>query len=297
MSHPFDDHQRHLTRRTFLGDATRGIGTHRARLAPLPRRWPTPRAPPRRATAGSPALPHFAPKAKRVLCLFQSGGLSHVDLFDDKPALHEHAGQEIPPSVKGNQRLTGMTSGQAAYPVVPPLRAGKRCGQHGTWISDLLPHIQGIADDICIVKIAAHRGDQPRPGHHLHEHRQPAARLRQHGRLGQLRPRQREREPARVHRHGLAGHGQEPRPADLLAPLGQRLPALVAPGRRPAPRRQPGALPRQPARRRPRPAPRAARRPRAAQRPPRPASSAIPKRSRASTPTKWPSACRRRCRS
>ena len=94
----------------------------------------------------------FAPKAKRVLCLFQSGGLSHVDLFDDKPMLHEHAGKELPPSIKGTQRLTGMTSGQSAYPVVPPLKSGKRCGKHGTWISDLLPHIQTLADDICIVK-------------------------------------------------------------------------------------------------------------------------------------------------
>lgn len=101
---------------------------------------------------GLPGLPHFAPKAKRVVCLFQSGGLSHVDLFDDKPMLHEYAGKEIPASVKGTQRLTGMTSGQSTYPIVPPLKPGKRCGQHGTWISDLLPRIQTLADDICIVK-------------------------------------------------------------------------------------------------------------------------------------------------
>src|SRR5271167_2232355 len=78
--------------------------------------------------------------------------MSHVDLFDNHTALYEQAGKELPPSVKGTQRLTGMTSGQSAYPVVPPLKEGKRCGRHGTWISDLLPHIQGIADDICLVK-------------------------------------------------------------------------------------------------------------------------------------------------
>ncbi len=105
-----------------------------------------------KTVGGLPGLPHFAPKAKRVVCLFQSGGLSHVDLFDDKPMLHEHAGKEIPASVKGTQRLTGMTSGQSTYPIVPPLKPGKRCGQHGTWISDLLPGIQTLADDICIVK-------------------------------------------------------------------------------------------------------------------------------------------------
>ena len=81
---------------------------------------------------GLPGLPHFAPKAKRVICLFQSGGLSHVDLFDDKPALHEFAGKDLPPSIKGTQRLTGMTSGQKDYPVRPPLMNGKACGKHGT---------------------------------------------------------------------------------------------------------------------------------------------------------------------
>lgn len=97
-------------------------------------------------------LPHFAPKAKRVICLFQSGGLSHVDLFDDKPALHEFAGKEIPPSVKGEQRLTGMTSGQSSYPVVPPIQSGRRCGASGVWISDLLPNLQRVAGDLAIIK-------------------------------------------------------------------------------------------------------------------------------------------------
>ena len=99
-----------------------------------------------------PGLPHFAPKAKRILCLFQSGGLSHVDLFDHKPTLTKHHGEEIPPSIKGTQRLTGMTSRQAKYPVVAPLKEGRPCGHHGTWISDLLPYTQQIADELCLVK-------------------------------------------------------------------------------------------------------------------------------------------------
>jgi uncharacterized protein (DUF1501 family) len=78
--------------------------------------------------------------------------MSHVDLFDDKPTLHAFAGKEIPPSIKGTQRLTGMTAGQSAYPVVPPLKPGKKCGQSGMWISDLLPHIQELADDISLIK-------------------------------------------------------------------------------------------------------------------------------------------------
>src|SRR5829696_3522397 len=151
MSDPLLDYRRHLTRRSFLGDATRGIGSVALGSLLFPE---AAKAAPAAAThrGGLAALPHFAPRAKRVLCLFQSEGVSHVDLFDDHPALHRYAGEEIPPSVKGTQRLTGMTSGQDAYPVVPPLWGGRRCGQHGTWISDLLPHMQGIADDICLIK-------------------------------------------------------------------------------------------------------------------------------------------------
>lgn len=142
-------YQQQLLRRTFLGDATRGLGGIALGSLLFPDSLHASK--PERI-GGLSGLPHFAPKAKRVVCLFQSGGISHVDLFDDKPMLHKHAGQEIPPSIKGTQRLTGMTSGQSAYPVVPPLKPGKRCGKNGTWISDLLPNIQGIADDICIIK-------------------------------------------------------------------------------------------------------------------------------------------------
>ena len=147
MAESVFDHYRLATRRTFLTQAAGGIGS--VALGSLMAQDLFGKS---AAAASVASLPHFAPRAKRVVCLFQSGGLSHVDLFDDKPALHAHAGEEIPPSVKGSQRLTGMTSGQSAYPVVPPLRGGKFCGQHGTWISDLLPHMQTIADDICIVK-------------------------------------------------------------------------------------------------------------------------------------------------
>ena len=87
-----------------------------------------------------------------MLCLFQSGGLSHVDLFNDHPALHEHAGKEIPPSVKGNQRLTGHDVAPGVLSRGAAATGRQALRRHGTWISDLLPHMQGIADDICIVK-------------------------------------------------------------------------------------------------------------------------------------------------
>jgi hypothetical protein len=155
---PFHDYQHHATRRTFLGTVAGGIGqTALSTLLSARADGAVASATVRtnataRTNDDSPALPHFTRKAKRVLCLFQSEGFSHVDLFDHKPTLDRFHGEEIPPSVKGTQRLTGMTSGQGKYPVVAPMWPGRRCGQHGTWISDLLPHIQTIADDICIVK-------------------------------------------------------------------------------------------------------------------------------------------------
>src|SRR5438046_1890646 len=144
------EYQRLLGRRAFLSAGSQGVGLLAlgSLLAADRSRATESIANPERPAG----LPHFPPKAKRVLCLFQSGGLSHVDLFDYKPSLTKYHGEEIPPSVKGMQRLTGMTSRQAKYPVVAPLKEGRPCGQHGTWISDLLPHIQTIADEICIVK-------------------------------------------------------------------------------------------------------------------------------------------------
>lgn len=150
---PIHDYLEHLTRRTFIGRGARGIGgIALGSLLSSSLAQATGMIDGAKGAKTLPGLPHFKPTAKRVLCLFQSGGLSHVDLFDNKPMLHKHAGQEIPASVKGTQRLTGMTSGQSAYPVVPPLLGGKLCGKHGTWISDLLPHTQTIADDICLIK-------------------------------------------------------------------------------------------------------------------------------------------------
>ncbi len=153
---PFDEYQRHLSRRSFLGVTGAGVGLGALGTmlggAALAAGTGGASGTPASAEAGLVELPHFRPRAKHVLCLFQSEGFSHVDLFDYKSTLTKHHGQEIPASVKGNQRLTGMTSGQGAYPVVAPLWPGRQCGEHGTWISDQLPHIQRIADDICIVK-------------------------------------------------------------------------------------------------------------------------------------------------
>lgn len=100
----------------------------------------------------TPGIPHFAPKAKRVIYLFQNGAPSQLESFDYKPKLREMHGQEIPASVRGNQRLTGMTANQKSFPLVGSFIDFKQYGESRAWISDLFPHTAKIVDDICIVK-------------------------------------------------------------------------------------------------------------------------------------------------
>ncbi|MDJ1483545.1 DUF1501 domain-containing protein [Cytophagaceae bacterium YF14B1] len=96
--------------------------------------------------------PHFAPKAKRVIYLFQSGAPSQLELFDYKPKLREMFGQELPSSIRGNQRLTGMSSGQRSFPLAFGKFEFKQWGKSRAWISDLLPYHTQIADDLCFIK-------------------------------------------------------------------------------------------------------------------------------------------------
>jgi hypothetical protein len=105
--------------------------------------------------ADDPAFPapsHFAPKAKRVIYLFQSGGPSQIDLFDDKPLLREKNGQQLPDHVRAGQRLTGMSSQQSSIPLAGSHFKFTRHGQSGAEISELLPHTAAIADKLCIVR-------------------------------------------------------------------------------------------------------------------------------------------------
>ncbi len=98
------------------------------------------------------ALPHFAPKAKRVVYLFMSGGPSQFETFDYKPGLISLAGQNLPDSVRKGQRLTGMSANQAILPVAPSVFRFDQHGKSQTWISELLPHTARVVDDLCIVK-------------------------------------------------------------------------------------------------------------------------------------------------
>ncbi len=104
------------------------------------------------AQATLAALPHFAPRAKRVIFLFQSGGPSHLDLLDPKPGLDAMFDADLPDSVRQGQRITGMVSGQARLAIQPSKFGFSQCGESGQWIGDLLPHTQKIADDICVVR-------------------------------------------------------------------------------------------------------------------------------------------------
>lgn len=143
---PMFDHCLSMTRRQFFGLTSAGIGVaalgsllspHTAQAAVTP--------------AGLPG-PHFAPKAKRVIYLFQSGGPSQLDLFDYKPQMHAVHGTDLPDSIRMGQRLTTMTSGQDAFPVAASKYTFAQHGQSAAWVSELLPHTAKIADDLCIIK-------------------------------------------------------------------------------------------------------------------------------------------------
>ena len=104
------------------------------------------------STGGLPGLPHFAPKAKRVIYLFQSGAPSQMDLFDYKPNLEKLRGTELPDSIRNGQRLTGMTSGQKSFPIASSQFQFARHGESGAWLSELLPHTSTMADRLCFIK-------------------------------------------------------------------------------------------------------------------------------------------------
>jgi len=104
------------------------------------------------ANAADRPFPNFAPRAKRVIFLFQAGGPSHLDLLDYKPELKGRFDQDIPPSIFGTQRVTGMVAQQDRFPVVPSMYSFKQYGQCGRWLSELLPYTGKVADEICVLR-------------------------------------------------------------------------------------------------------------------------------------------------
>jgi hypothetical protein len=136
-----------LTRRYFFSKASAGLSV--ASLASLLARDLTAADTP---NASLPGLPHFPPKAKRIIYLFQSGGPSQMDLFDYKPGLKRLEKTELPESIRMGQRLTGMTAAQTSFPVAPSIYEFKQHGQSGAWVSSLMPRIAEMSDQICFIK-------------------------------------------------------------------------------------------------------------------------------------------------
>ena len=136
------------SRRDFLSTTTMGLGAAALGSLFTSAQLPVIRDP----GIGILKQLHYAPRAKRVIYLFQSGGPSQMDLFDHKPLLAERDGEELPESVRQGQRLTGMTSGQKSFPLVGSPFKFSRHGQSGAWISELLPHIAQVSDELCFIK-------------------------------------------------------------------------------------------------------------------------------------------------
>ena len=136
------------TRRHFFGRAATGIGT--AALASLVN--PELFGDQPQTQLGSMGAPHFAPKAKRVIYLFMSGAPSQLDMWDYKPQLQDWYDKDLPDSVRNGQRITTMTSGQKRFPIAPSTMKFRQYGEHGTWISETLPHTAGVIDDLAVIK-------------------------------------------------------------------------------------------------------------------------------------------------
>ena len=290
---PCHDFEALLPRRHFLGRSATGLGM--AALAMLLQE---------EGLAGSsPASPlgrpgtlrvlHHTANAKRVIYLFMSGGPSHIDLFDYKPELHAHHGEELPASVRMGQRITGMTSGQRSFPCVAPMfqfrpaRPGGHLDQRA-----VAAHGRSSTTSASSNRCTPKRSTTIRPSRSFRPAISSPAGLA--GGLAQLRPGEREPEPARVRRHDLARQRQPHRSAAFLAAVGQRFSAQRAPGRALPRRPRSGAVLVESA---------GASTPRragnmldgtgAAQRIGGAGQSAIRRSTRASPSTRWPFACRR----
>jgi hypothetical protein len=145
----FIENRLNINRRHFMGKMAAGIGGLALGSLLVPDLF-------RGSADDAEGLPlgiaHFAPKAKRVIYLFQNGAPSQYESFEYKPLLNKMAGQELPDSIRMGQRLTGMTSSQAKFPLVGSYFKFAQYGQSGMWMSELFPNIANIADDICMIK-------------------------------------------------------------------------------------------------------------------------------------------------
>ena len=148
MDNEFVKNRFHITRRHFLGKMSLGLGSVALGSLLIPDLLKSPED-------NFPQLggiPHFAPKAKRVIYLFQNGAPSQLESFDYKPLLNKMTGEELPASIRMGQRLTGMTSGQSSFPLVGSHFSFKQYGKSGAWVSELFPHTAKIVDELCFIR-------------------------------------------------------------------------------------------------------------------------------------------------
>jgi len=150
MNPAHEYHQLQNRRQFFQGAGLKMGGIALAQL--LGQRAVAKAAPATQMHPAMPGLPHFAPKAKNLIYLHMNGAPSQIDLFDHKPRLTNYFDQELPASVRNNQRITTMTSGQKRFPVAPSKFKFKRCGESGIEMSELVPHMHSIADDIAMIR-------------------------------------------------------------------------------------------------------------------------------------------------
>ena len=151
---PIQTYLQNQTRRHFFRNSALGLGS--MALGSLLAKDPAfvAQAAKRNGVPGIPGLPHFAPKAKRVIYLFMSGAPSQMDMFDYKPEMGKWFDKDLPESIRMGQRLTTMTSGQKRFPVAPSIYNFKKYdnNENGAWISELLPHTGTVAKDLAILR-------------------------------------------------------------------------------------------------------------------------------------------------
>jgi len=147
---PLHENQLHLTRRQFFGRTATGIGI--AALSSLLGRDLLGATGERKRFGGLTGVPHFAPKAKRVIYLFMSGAPTHVDIFDWKPKLKQMHGQPVPQEYLGDKRFSTMTGDPKGKLLLAPLEEFKQHGQSGAWVSSLMPYTAEVVDDLCFIK-------------------------------------------------------------------------------------------------------------------------------------------------
>ncbi len=143
------EHGLNTNRRKFLSSLSIGLGSVALGSLLIPDLFKGTAATEEEFLAG---VPHFAPKAKRVIYLFQNGAPSQLETFDYKPTLESMMGQDLPESIRNGQRLTGMTADQKTFPLIGSYYKFTQHGQSGAWVSEIFPHMSKIVDDLCIVR-------------------------------------------------------------------------------------------------------------------------------------------------